>query len=366
MIQTRVAGLAARQRKAGIDCVALIPGPNLRYLSGLDLFVSERPIVAFFPLGRRPAVVLPALERGRAEAMVGNAVDFYPYTDEEGAASAFARLADELELGGKRVCVEFQHMRVTELRAIESTAPGVDILSLEHVLPGLRTVKDDAEIAAMRRAIGVTEDVLRELIAEPVIGRTEREIAGELAVKMMRAGADRIAFIIVVAGPNGADPHRGPSDRPVQAGELLTIDCGMVLDGYLSDITRTFALEEVSDELRSIYEVVRRANEAGRSAVCPGVAAQDVDRAARKVIADAGYGRYFVHRTGHGLGLEGHEPPYIVKGNELVLEPGMTFTVEPGIYVPGLGGVRIEDDVAVTVDGVECLTSFPRELLTVS
>jgi Xaa-Pro dipeptidase len=194
---------------------------------------------------------------------------------------------------------------------------------------------------------------------------TERQIAARLKQEMMTAGGDAVAFVIVVAGPNSANPHAGPSDRPVQTGDLLTIDCGVLKDGYPSDITRTFVLGEASTELVDIYCTVPRANEAGRLAARAGVAAQDVDRAARGVIEDAGYGQYFIHRTGHGLGLEGHEPPYIVEGNEQLLEPGMVFTVEPGIYVPGVGGVRIEDNVVITERGHDCLTTFPRELMAI-
>jgi Xaa-Pro dipeptidase len=174
-----------------------------------------------------------------------------------------------------------------------------------------------------------------------------------------------VAFLIVVGGPNSADPHAEPSERALQHGELLTIDCGVTRDGYLSDITRTFVLTKAKAEVVALYETVRRANEAGRRAVKAGVPAQLVDRAARSVIAQAGYAEYFVHRTGHGLGMEVHEPPYIVEGNSQRLQAGMVFTVEPGVYLPGIGGVRIEDNVVVTADGSECLTSFPRELMVI-
>ncbi len=366
MQKSRMLRLAERQLSSGLDCVALVPGPNLRYLSGLTLFMSERPIVAFFPLGGRPAVVLPLLEKGRAAAMAGENIELYPYSDDEGPASAFAQAAQALGLDGKRCAVEHLHMRVLELRFLEAAAPGVCIVSLEEALPGLRLIKDAQEVEAMRGAIEITEQGLRSLISRPLIGLTERQIADRLAQELMRTGADRIAFVIVVSGPNGADPHRGPSDRQTCAGELLTIDCGVYHDGYLSDITRTFALGEVGGALVKMYSVVQYANAEGKAAIRPGVTAQQVDRAARQVIAVAGYGEYFIHRTGHGLGIETHEPPYIVEGNTLPLEPGMAFTVEPGVYVPGVGGVRIEDDVVVREGGSECLTTFPRELQFIS
>ena len=366
MPETRLQRLATRQYAAGLDCVALVPGPNMRYLSGLSLFMSERPIVAFFPLDKRPAVLLPLLEKGRAEAMAKGSIDFFAYSDVDGYQGAFKQVVDVLSLDGGRCAVEYLHMRVLELRALEDRAPSAQFVSLEEALPGLRIIKERGEIEAMRRATALTEEALRNLIAQPLIGMTERQIAGRLTEEMMSAGADALAFVIVVAGPNSADPHAEPSDRSVQSGEFLTIDCGLVKDGYLSDITRTFSLGRVSGELMDLYSTVLRANEAGKAAVKAGAAAQDIDRAARQVIADAGYGEYFIHRTGHGLGIEVHEPPYIVEGNEQLLQPGMVFTVEPGIYIPELGGVRIEDNVVVTRDGSECLTTFDRELMTVS
>ena len=366
MLEHRLKRLAERQRAAGIDCVTLMPGPNMQYLSGLTLFMSERPVLVFLCLDRRPALLVPALERGRAEAMAGKGVDLYSYTDEEGAAAGFARVGEALRLAGKSVAVEYLHMRVLELRALEAVAPGARFVALEDVLPGLRIIKDQDEVDAMRKAIAITEDALWALLSRSLVGLSERDVANRLAQEFMAAGAQRIGFLIVVAGPNGADPHAGPSDRPLQAGDLVTIDCGVTHDGYPSDITRTFAVGEASPELKRIYDVVRRANEAGKAVTRPGIEAQEVDRAARKVIADAGYGQHFIHRTGHGLGLEGHEPPYMVEGNAERLEPGMVFTVEPGVYIPGLGGVRIEDNLVVTASGFECLTHFPRELMVIS
>jgi Xaa-Pro dipeptidase len=338
----------------------------MRYLSGLSLHMSERPVVAFFCPGRRPAVLLPALERGRAAALVGDSVGFFPYSDEDGYQGAFDRVAKALGLDGARCAVEHLHMRVLELRALERAAPSAEYVSLEDSLSGLRILKGEDEISAMRRAIAITEQALHHLVARPLAGMTEREVAARLAQEMMDAGADGIGFVIVVAGPNSADPHKAPSERPVQAGDLLTIDCGASKDGYLADITRTFALGDPGPKLTDVYDTVLRANAAGKQAVKPGIAAQQVDRAARAVIEQAGYGEFFIHRTGHGLGIEVHEPPYIVEGNTQSLQPGMIFTVEPGVYIPGLGGVRIEDNVVVTGDGVECLTSFPRELMVIA
>jgi len=356
----RSAMLVDRLNNAGLDGVVLMPGPNLLYLSGLKAYVSERPIVVCFDTDGQTVVLLPGFESGRAAKVIPDAT-LLTYSDEGGYKPAFAALAQALDLNGKRFAVEYQNMRVLELRALEAAAPEAEFVSLEQSLPGLRAVKDQRELAALRVAIDITEQALQTMFSWPVVGWTERQVAERLAAEMMDGGADSVAFMIVVAGPNGSDPHAGPSDRPLQPGDLVTIDCGAVHDGYTADITRTFAVGQVEHELCEIYEVVRQANAAGRAAVKPGVAAQEIDRAARAVIQNAGYGQYFTHRTGHGLGIETHESPYLVEGNELRLEPGMVFTVEPGVYVPGLGGVRIEDDMVVTPEGGESLTSFPRE-----
>jgi Xaa-Pro dipeptidase len=192
---------------------------------------------------------------------------------------------------------------------------------------------------------------------------SEREIAAELTVNLLKGGSSGASFQpLVQTGPNTAEPHSATSSRRLERGELLLIDFGARVGGYVSDITRTLAMGEPEAELSKVYEIVQAANAAGQSAAGPGVPCQEVDRAARRVIDDAGYGPYFIHRTGHGLGLEVHEPPYIVEGNMQRLETGMTFTVEPGIYLPGRGGVRVEDDVVITEDGCESLTTFERNL----
>jgi Xaa-Pro dipeptidase len=187
-------------------------------------------------------------------------------------------------------------------------------------------------------------------------------MASVLKLSLLAAGAENVSFDpIVSGGPNSANPHASPTDRPVRVGEFLLFDWGVYVDGYASDITRTFPVGEMESEMRRIYDLVQEANAAGRAAVKPGATCGEVDAAARRVIELGGYGEYFTHRTGHGLGLQVHEAPFIVAGNERVLEPGMTFTIEPGIYLPGRGGVRIEDDVVVTEEGGESLSTFSRD-----
>jgi Xaa-Pro aminopeptidase len=228
-----------------------------------------------------------------------------------------------------------------------------------------RAVKDAAEVARLTQACQLTVDALTWLVHEVVReGRTERELAGMLERRFLDLGADGVAFpSIVAAGPNGAIPHHAPTDRPVAAGELLTVDCGATVDGYHADCTRTVAVGDVSGELAAIHEVVREAQAAGCAAAVAGAAAGDVDAAARAVVADAGYGPRFVHGTGHGVGLEIHEAPAVAQEGRATLAAGTALTVEPGIYLPGVGGVRIEDTIVVTADGpARILTDLSREL----
>lgn len=217
----------------------------------------------------------------------------------------------------------------------------------------------------MRRAVEIAQIALERTISQIKLGLTERQIAAELTQQLLRAGSDpEFPFSpIVSGGPNSANPHASPSERPLAVGDLLVIDWGAYYNGYCSDLTRTFAISEVDSEFNRIAEIVKLANEAGRAAARPGVSAGSIDDAARGVIDRAGYGEYFRHRTGHGLGMEGHEAPYMRAGNPMLLEPGMTFTVEPGIYLLGRNGVRIEDNVVITDSGSETLSTLPRGLI---
>lgn len=219
----------------------------------------------------------------------------------------------------------------------------------------------------MHRAAKIAEQALIATLPLIKVGLSERELASELTMQLFMAGCDpQVPFSpIVSAGVNSANPHATPSDRMLTVGDLLVIDWGASFEGYFSDITRTFAIGNIDPEYAQIAKIVLEANTAARNIARPGLPIENIDRAARSVIESAGYGKYFTHRTGHGLGVEGHEEPYIRPGNTALLEPGMTFTIEPGIYLPDRNGVRIEDDVVITDSGVECLTNLPRELIRV-
>jgi Xaa-Pro dipeptidase len=352
---------------AELDAVAVIPGPNLIYLTGLPFHLSERPVVAIVPVEGPPGLILPVLEQGKGERAVG--WQLFTYDDVSGPADAFRQALAAMGLAGRRLGIEGRRIRFLELDLMAHSGSAPVVVNADPVFAQLRMRKDAGEVDAMRRAAQIAQDALRSTLPTIRAGQTERTVAAELTLRTLRAGSDpELPFLpIVASGPNGANPHGFPTDRQLQPGDLVTLDWGAAYGGYFSDITRTYALAgaPVDPELLRAYTAVHAANAAGRRAVRPGATGQDIDRAARAAIDAAGFGPYFVHRTGHGLGLEGHEEPDAKEGNLLVLEPGMTFTVEPGVYLPGLGGIRIEDDLLVTADGGESLTDLPRDLETI-
>lgn len=366
MNDERLNKLYAQIAAQGLDGIALLPGPNMFYVSGISSHVSERPIILFLPAAGEPAIIIPTLEAMKARAAGIPAARIFDWNDQEGYSPAFQQAAVELQLGTWLLGVEALNMRVFEYELLHKVAPSLKTTHAETVMNPLRTVKDSAEIAAMEKAVSAAESAINALLPRIEIGLSEKHVAAMLTQELLAAGGESIAFgPIVSGGPNSASPHATPTDRPLQEGDLLVIDWGVYVDGYPSDITRTFAVGAVDAELRHIYETVKQSNEQGRLAARPGTTGQDVDRAARKVIDDAGFGAQFFHRTGHGLGLEVHEEPNMVEGNHSPLVPGNVFTVEPGIYLSGRGGVRIEDNVLVTPDGCRSLTTFSRELITV-
>ena len=350
----------------GLDGIALMPGPNMLYLSGIHVHISERPILLFIPADDDPAIIIPTLEAQKARQAGLAEERIFHWNDDEGYTGAFQKACAHLELSDYLLGVEALYMRVLEMELLHRYAPGLTTAHAEPVMSALRLAKDEDELATMQQAVNIAEQAIEKLIPRIETGQTEKQIAAMLSQEMTEAGSQGNAFgPIVQAGPNGASPHAVPSDRPIRAGDLMVIDWGAIVDDYPSDITRTFAVGEIDPELKRVYDTVKQANEAGRSAARPGATGRDIDRAARGVIDKAGYGDYFIHRTGHGLGLEVHEPPYIMEGNPEPLAPGAVFTVEPGIYLPDRAGVRIEDDVVITDDGARSLTSFSRELIQV-
>jgi Xaa-Pro dipeptidase len=362
MTTHRIDRLRGVLRDAGLTALAVVPGANMLYLLGLTIHQSERLAIAFIPADGPVRVVLPALEQPRAESETRESVQWYAWQDAEGYESALRACVADMILGG-RLGVEYTAMRLLELRAIEAVAQ-VETIDATDLLASLRMVKDERELDAMRAAVRVVEAGLTAAIDAIRPGMTERDVAEVWERAMREAGSEGLAFTTIVAsGPNSANPHHTTGDRRIQPGDLVILDGGARVGGYISDITRTAAVGEIEDELRRVYEIVREANAAGVAAARPGASGADIDEAARGVIEDRDYGAYFIHRTGHGLGIETHEPPYLHAASRESLPIGATFTIEPGVYLPGRGGARIEDDVVLTEHGAECLTTFPRELI---
>ncbi len=363
MTQPRFDKLNASLQTSDLDAVILNPGPTLTYLTGLHFHLMERPVVLLFAKDQDPAIVLPELELQKVASLPYKLHVFsYPENPVEWD-NAFRKAVQALGLDGKQIGVEPRQLRLLEFRHVKNGAPEADYPDASNVLSGLRLRKDKAEIDAMRQAVKIAQEALEATLPSIQVGMTEREIASELVVQLLKHGSDsELPFApIVSAGPNAANPHASPTDRKLETGDLLVVDWGAAHAGYISDLTRTFSVGEVDAEYEKIHEIVQESNAAGRAAAKPGVPCSDVDNAARAVIEKAGYGVYFTHRTGHGIGMEGHEEPYMRGDNMQLLEPGMAFTVEPGIYLPGRNGVRIEDNVVITEDGADVLSDMQRE-----
>jgi Xaa-Pro dipeptidase len=364
MINTRLAKLSAALCSFKLDAIALNAGPSLVYLTGMHFHLSERPIIVLFTADQVPVIVLPELELQKLSDLSYD-IRGFPYRENpDGWKAVFQQAVQMLKLDGKQIGVEPRAMRLLEFRQLAAGAPGANFPDASNLVSSLRIRKDADEIAAMRKAVRAAQDALQSMIPLIKAGMTEQELASELVVQLLRHGSQsEMPFTpIVSGGPNSANPHASPTQRKLQTGDLLVVDWGATVDGYISDLTRTFAIGEVDEEYRKIHAIVEEANAAGRVAGKPGTPCGAVDKAAREVIEKNGYGEYFTHRTGHGIGMEGHEEPYMRGDNQQPLEPGMAYTVEPGIYLPGRNGVRIEDNMAVSEEEVECLSDLPREL----
>lgn len=364
MTQSRLDKLTASLRSSGLSAVALNPGPTLTYLTGVAFHLMERPVVLLVTADKDPVLILPELELPKLD-LFSYKVQAFSYGENPAEwANVFRKAAQSLGLDGKRIGVEPRQMRLLEFSHVKAGAPEADYPDASDVLAGLRLRKDKAEVDAMRKAVHIAQDALKATLPLMKIGMTEREVASELMMQLFRHGSEpELPFApIVSSGPNSANPHASPSERKLQTGDLLVVDWGAAYGGYISDLTRTFAIGEVDAEYAKIHKIVQDANAAGRAAAGPGVPCANVDKAARDVIESAGYGKYFTHRTGHGIGMEAHEDPYMRGDNIQLLEPGMAFTVEPGIYLTNRNGVRIEDNVVITETGADVLSDMPRDM----
>jgi Xaa-Pro aminopeptidase len=350
-------------RSGGVDALFITPGPDLRYLVGYDAVALERLTCLVVPAVGDPVLVLPALEvlAAAASGLAAQGVDLLTWQETDDPWALVATLAQ----GASCVAVD-DHMRAVQVLRARQALPGVEQIAAGEILRDLRMVKDTAEIGALTAA-GAAIDWVHAQVPELLSsGRSEREVGRDIAELILAAGHAQVDFVIVASGPNGASPHHAVSDRVLQSGDAVVIDIGGTMpSGYCSDCTRTYALGEPGTQFRDYYQVLEQAQARAVSWVQPGRSCASVDAIARDLLDEAGLGEYFIHRTGHGIGLETHEDPYIVVGNDRVLQAGMAFSVEPGFYVAERFGARIEDIVVCTTDGVAVLNQRPRDLLCV-
>ncbi|MFH8732719.1 MULTISPECIES: M24 family metallopeptidase [unclassified Streptomyces] len=361
--KARMERAARSAADAGLAGVLVAPGPDMVWLTGYSPTAdTERLTMLVLAPGRDPVLVVPTLEAPDAAKAVGaDALTLRDWTDGKDPYAVTAPLLD----GSGRFGIS-DNAWAMHLIGLQKTLPDTSYASLTEALPMMRAVKDAAELERLVAAGEAADATYEEIKKVPFAGRRETDVAGDLADLLRQFGHSQVDFTVVGSGPNGANPHHEAGERVIENGDMVVLDFGGLKHGYGSDTSRTVHVGEPTAEEQRVHDVVREAQAAGCAAVEPGAACQDVDRAARAVITEFGYGQFFIHRTGHGIGVTTHEPPYMIEGEELPLVPGMCFSVEPGIYLPGRFGVRIEDIVTVTEDGVRRLNSTSRDMAIVS
>ena len=361
--RSRLRAVQQAAATAGIDALLVTPGPDLRYLTGYEAVPLERLTCLVLPSAGDPVMVVPGLEVLAAKASpIGTlGLTLHAWGETDDPVSLVASL-----LPGAGTIALDDHMWAEKVLRLRAAMPGARQVIAGPVIHPLRMRKDAAEISALRNAGAAIDAVHAEVAGLLRPGRTEREVGRDIAERILAAGHVSVDFVIVASGPNGASPHHEVSDRVIEVGDPVVVDIGGSMpDGYCSDSTRTYSVGEPAAGYRECFEVLERAQQASCAAIAPGVACEAIDEAGRAVLRDAGLGDLFIHRTGHGIGLETHEEPYIVKGNALRLEPGMAFSIEPGFYETGRFGARIEDIVICTETGYESVNSRPRGLAMV-
>jgi D-alanyl-D-alanine dipeptidase len=348
--------------RRGLDALVVSPSPDLAYLTGYSPMPLPRPTLLVLRPDRDPVLLVPELERPLAAASpVGEHLELVTWRDGSDPYEAAASLL----AGAARIALA-DRLWAIHVLGLQRVLADASFFPASPVIASLRAVKDQHELEALRRAGRAADETFRQVVTMPFQGRSEEDVAHDLAELLVRNGHARADFTIVASGPHGASPHHEPGERTILARDAVVMDFGGELAGYFSDTTRTVVVTEPPDGFEPVYAAVQEAQAAAIDAVRPGIRAEEIDRIARGIIDAAGYGARFIHRTGHGIGLELHEPPYLVEGDATILEPGMTFSVEPGVYLEGRFGIRIEDIVAVTSEGVERLNRSTRDLRVVA
>ncbi|MFE6482628.1 M24 family metallopeptidase [Streptomyces sp. NPDC057757] len=358
----RMARAARDAAAAGLAGLLVTPGPDLEWLCGYrPTAITERLTLLVLAPDSEPRLLVPVLERPDAEAAPGaGALRLSDWRDGENPYTAAAGLLRHDGRYGVSDSTWSLH-----LLELQEAVPLTKYRPLTYALPMLRAVKDEHELARLASAGAAADATYGDILSVRFAGRRETEVAADLARLLREHGHSQVDFTVVGSGPNGANPHHEAGERVIVTGDMVVLDFGGLKDGYGSDTTRTVHVGEPTDEEREVHDIVRTAQQAAFEAVRPGVACQEIDRVARAVIRDAGFGEYFIHRTGHGIGVTTHEPPYMVEGEQQPLVPGMCFSIEPGIYLPGRFGVRVEDIVTCTDDAGRRLNTTPHAMAVV-
>ncbi len=358
--QSRISRARDLMKDEGLDMLFIGPSSDFTYFTGHPVKTSERLTALLIPFDGKPTIVVPRLEA----PLVEHLGDDYEYEVWDETENPIDRVAERVRrTGGEDVAINDQ-IWGGFLVQLQHQLPNRSYHRGANVLKQLRSVKDQFELDLLKEASRRTDEAWKTFVKNvKVIGRTEEEVADDLKGTLADHGMPNIAFCIVASGPNGASPHHHTGDRRIQAGDPIVMDFGGIHEGYYSDVTRTPVAGHVpEDDFKTAYNIVLEAQQAAFEKIAPGVECQEIDRAARKVISDHGYGDYFIHRVGHGIGMTGHEDPYLVEGNDEKLQPGMVVSDEPGIYIPGKWGIRIEDSVAVTESGSERYNHVSRDI----
>ncbi|MBS4199967.1 aminopeptidase P family protein [Bacillus sp. FJAT-49732] len=359
----RLTKLANWLKKEEIDAVFITSPDNVFYLSGFQSDPHERLLGLAVFQEKEPFLICPKMEVNDAKKSGWN-FEIIGYSDTE---RPWDFVEDRVKARINKVqrwAVEKEHLNVERYEELLSRFNGASFHSAEAILHQLRMIKDNNEISILRKACELADFAVQVGVNEIKEGKTELDIIAAIEYEVKKKGVSGMSFdTMVLTGANAASPHGTPGETKIRKGDFVLFDLGVIYEGYCSDITRTIAYGDINDVQEKIYQTVLKAEETAVNATKPGVLAKDLDSIAREIIHQAGYGDYFPHRLGHGLGISVHEYPSMTATNELELKPGMVFTIEPGIYVPGVAGVRIEDDVLVTESGVEVLTKFPKTLV---
>jgi Xaa-Pro aminopeptidase len=359
MYRTRMERARARMDDLGVDALCVSVGPDLPYLVGYTAIPLERLTMLVVPRQADAVLVVPRLEAPRVVEHP-DVFAIQPWSETE---DPIRLVADRIR--GARVVAIGDQTWARFVLALETALPGTRFVPANRITAALRIIKDTAEIVALQRAAAAVDEIATSLRERPFGGRSERDVAREVVERMLDHGHERANFAIVASGPNGASPHHEPADRVIEAGDVVVCDFGGTMDGYCSDITRMYAVGPPAPEVRDDYEILTAAQEAAVLAATVGTPCAAVDAVARRVLAQAGLEEFFVHRTGHGIGMEAHEDPYLVAGNAGPLQAGHVFSIEPGVYRPGRFGLRLEDIVVATEDGPRRLNAAPRDLAIV-